>query len=327
MDKHHMDKTDSAIPQTMKAAALDHFGGPEVLHTQTLPVPKPKRNEVLIRLDAAGIGVWDPFIREGGLETGKHGFPVVIGNDGAGTVVAIGPEVTRFKVGSRVYAYSMKGGFYAEYVAVSEAHVALVPAGVKPDEAGALGADGITALRGLEDHLRVKGDDAVMIFGASGGIGHLAVQLAKRMGARVLAVASGADGVDLVRRLGADVALDGHKDDVARTAKEFAPDGLDAALVLGGGKELTEVLALVKKGGRIAHPNGVEPKPHGRRGVKVISYDGTPSPEAFERLNRLIGTRPFHVELGRIYSLDDAALAHRQIEEHHLGKMALRLHA
>ncbi|HSZ83878.1 MAG TPA: NADP-dependent oxidoreductase [Polyangia bacterium] len=322
-----MDKVDASIPQTMRAAAIDHFGGPEVLHTQTLPVPKPKRNEVLIRLDAAGIGVWDPFVREGGLETGKHEFPFVIGSDGAGTVVAIGPGVTRVKVADRVYAYSMKGGFYAEYVAVSEAHVAAVPAGVKPDEAGALGADGITALRGLEDHLRVKGGETLMIFGASGGIGHLALQLAKRMGARVLAVASGPDGVELVRRLGADVAVDGQKDDVARAAKEFAPDGLDVALVLVAGKGLGEALALVKKGGRIAHPNGVEPKPHGRRGVKIIGYDGTPSPEAFDRLNRLIGTRPFHVELGRIYSLDEAALAHRQIEEHHLGKMALRLHA
>jgi len=314
------------IPQTMRAAAIDHFGGPEVLHTQTLPVPRPKRNEVLIRLDAAGIGVWDPFVREGGLEPGKRGFPFVIGNDGAGNVVAIGSEVTRVKVGDRVYAYSMKGGFYAEYVAVSEAHVAPVPAGLKSDEAGALGADGITALRGLEDHLRVKSGETLMIFGASGGIGHLAVQLAKRMGARVLAVASGADGVELVRRLGADVAVDGQQDDVARAAKEFAPDGLDLALVLVGGKGLSEALALVKKGGRIAHPNGVEAKLHGRRGVKVIGYDGTPSPEAFERLNRLIGTRPFHVELGRTYSLDEAALAHRQIEEHHLGKMALRLH-
>jgi NADPH:quinone reductase len=322
-----VDKTDSSIPQTMRAVAIDHFGGPEVLHMQMLPVPKPKRSEVLIRLDAAGIGVWDPFVREGGLETNKHGFPFVIGNDGAGTVVAVGPEVTRFSAGDHVYASSMKGGFYAEYVAVSEAHVAPVPAGVKLDEAGALGIDGITALRGLEDHLRVKGDETLMIFGASGGIGHLAVQLAKRMGARVLAVASGADGVALVRRLGADVAVDGQKDDVARAAKEFAPDGLDVALVLVDGKGLGEALALVKKGGRIAHPNGVEPKPHGRRGVKIIGYDGTPSLEAFERLNRLIGTRPFHVELGRIYSLDEAALAHRQIEEHHLGKMALRLHA
>jgi NADPH2:quinone reductase len=316
-----------SIPQTMKAAAIDHFGGPEVIHTETLPVPTPKPNQVLIRLDAAGIGVWDPYVREGELEMSKAEFPIVIGNDGAGTVAAVGRDVTRFHVGDRVYAYSMDGGFYAEYVAVDEDNVAPIPAGVKVEEAGALGADGITALRGLDDVLRVKPGDKVMIFGASGGIGHIAVQLAKRMGAQVLAVASGDDGVALVRRLGADVALDGKKDDVARAVRAFAPDGLDAALVVANGKGLDEALAAVKRGGRIAYPNGVEPAPRAPDGVEARAYDGVPSPEAFERLNRLIGSRPFHVELGRVYRLEDAALAHRQIQQHHLGKLALRVHA
>src|ERR1044072_794387 len=106
----------------------------------------------------------------------------------------------------------MEGGFYAESVAVSEDNVAPIPPGVKPDEAGALGADGVTALRGLQDELRLAAGETLMIFGASGGIGHLAVQLAKRIGAKVLAVASGDDGVSLVRRLGADVAIDGRRD-------------------------------------------------------------------------------------------------------------------
>src|SRR4051812_34328160 len=179
-----------SIPETMKAAAIDRFGGPEVIHTQSLPVPKPGANDVLIQLDTAGIGVWDPYVREGEIPTRDPGFPRVIGNDGAGTVAAAGERVTRFRVGERVYAYSMDGGFYAEYVAVNEDNVAPIPPGVDPEEAGALGADGVTALRGLEDELRLEAGERLMIFGASGGIGHIAVQLAKRMGAKVLAVAS-----------------------------------------------------------------------------------------------------------------------------------------
>jgi len=130
-----------SIPETMKAAAIDRFGGPEVIHTRSLPVPKPGPREVLIRLDTAGIGVWDPYVRTGELASGAPTFPQVIGNDGAGIVVAVGEQVTRHRVGEPVYGYSMDGGFYAEYVAVSEDNVAPIPPGVSLDEAGALGAE------------------------------------------------------------------------------------------------------------------------------------------------------------------------------------------
>lgn len=316
----------ASIPQKMKAAAFDRFGGPEVLHTETLPVPTPKPKQVLVRLDSAGIGVWDPHVRSGFLKLGGSGFPRVIGNDGAGEVVAVGEEARRFHVGDRVYAYSFQGGFYAEYVALDEDSVARIPPGLGAAEAGALGADGITALRGLDDKLHLSSGESLLIYGASGGVGHLAVQLAKRMGVRVLAAASGRDGVALVKRLGADVAVDGKKDDVERAGRIFAPGGLDAALVLVAGKTLDPALRAIRDGGRIAHPNGVHPVPNARPGVSIIAYDGMPSREAFERLNALIGNGPFHVELGRIYKLDEAARAHRELAKHHLGKLALRIH-
>lgn len=315
-----------SIPQRMKAAALDAFGGPEVLHMETLPVPRPGARQVLIRLDAAGIGVWDPEVRSGEIELGRAGFPRVIGNDGAGEVVAVGEGVGRFHVGDRVYAYSLDGGFYAEYVAPEEDAIAPIPPGLSAEEAGALGADGVTALRGLHDQLNVRAGQALMVYGASGGIGHLAVQLAKRMDARVLAIASGPDGVELVRRLGADQAVDGKRGDVTRAVRSFASGGLDAALVLAHGASLDAALAAMRKGGRVAYPNGVEPAPAAPAGVTLLAYDGVPSREAFEQLNRLIAGGPFHVELGRVYRLEDAAQAHREIGRHHLGKLALRIH-
>jgi NADPH:quinone reductase-like Zn-dependent oxidoreductase len=315
------------VPTTMKAAAIDRFGGPDVLRLHSLTVPTPKSDEVLIELDTAGIGVWDPLVREGEFELGPHSFPYVIGNDGAGTVAAIGKNAKRFQVGDRVYAYAMEGGFYAEYIAVKEDNVARIPPGLKTDEAGALGADGVTALRGLDDQLKLQAGEKLMIFGASGGIGHIAVQLAKRIGAEVLAVASGKDGVELVRRLGADAAVDGHQDDLIAAARTFAPDGFDAALVLVNGRGLSEGLGFVKPGGRVAHPNGVEPVPKVPEGVTRLAYDGTADRSIFERLNALIGSAPFHVELGRVYRLDEADRAHREIREHHLGKLAFRLRA
>lgn len=315
------------IPETMKAAAIDRYGGPEVLKVHELPVRRPRSKRVLIRLEAAGIGVWDADVRSGEFEFDKSGFPKVLGNDGSGTVIAVGKRVDRARIGDRVYAYSLPGGFYAQYVEVRQNDIALAPPNLPTEEAGALGADGVTALTGLEHQLKLREGESLLIFGASGGIGHIAVQLAKRMGVRVLAVASGKDGVALVSRLGADAAVDGHKDDVAAAVAEFASEGLDAALVLAGGKELEGALAGMRKGGRIAHPNGVEPEPKGPPGVKVIGYDGVPKPEIFDRLNDLIAAGPFHVELGKTYALEDAARAHQELSKHHLGKLALRIHA
>jgi NADPH:quinone reductase-like Zn-dependent oxidoreductase len=281
---------------------------------------------VLIRLDTAGIGVWDPYVRSGELALGESRFPRVIGNDGAGEVIAVGEGVTRFRAGDRVYAYSFQGGFYAEYAAVDEDEVAAIPEGLSAAEAGVLGADGVTALRGLDDQLHLTHGESLLIYGASGGIGHLAVQLAKRMGARVLAVASGSDGVELVRKLGADAAVEGKREDVARAARDFAPGGLDAALVLVHGDSLGPVLATLRSGARIAYPNGVEPAPQAPPGVSLLAYDGLPGRDAFDRLNRLIAAGPFRVEVGRTYPLDEAARAHREIGSHHLGKLALQIH-
>jgi NADPH2:quinone reductase len=316
----------ASIPAQMRAAAFDRYGGPEVLHAETLPVPQPGSKEVLIRLDSAGIGAWDPYVRSGEVELGRRGFPRIIGNDGAGEVVAVGDGARRFRVGDRVYAYSFEAGFYAEYAAVKEDDVAPIPRGLSAEEAGVLGADGVTAVRGLDDQLHLAAGQTLLVYGASGGIGHLAVQLAKRIGARVLAVASERDGVELARRLGADAAVDGKRDDVARAARDFAPGGLDAALVLVHGESLDPALSAMRKGGRIAHPNGVEPAPTAPPGVTLLAYDGEPGRDAFERLDRLISAGPFHVELGRVYALEDAARAHREIGQHHLGKLALRIH-
>ncbi len=150
------------------------------------------------------------------------------------------------------------------------------------------------------------------------------MQLAKRIGARVFAVASGDDGVALARRLGADAVANGRKDDVEAAARAFAPNGLDAALVTAGGETTDRALRAIKSDGRVAYPNGVEPEPKAASGVKVQNYNIEPSPQQIEKLNRLIESGPFEVHVARTFPLDQAADAHRELDKHYLGKLALR---
>jgi len=157
----------------MRAAAIDRFGGIDVLGVRTLPVPEVGFDDVLIRVEAAGVGSWDAVEREGAYD-GAFGvestFPYVLGWDGAGTVAAIGEGVSRFAVGDRVYAASMplpRGGFYAEYAVVEQDYVARIPDGLPMEQAAAMPWDALTALSGL-DALELRSGDAVMIFGASG---------------------------------------------------------------------------------------------------------------------------------------------------------------
>jgi len=311
--------------------AIHRFGGTDAFEMVRLPVPKPGPREVLIRIQFAGVGVWDAFEREGGyarmLGT-EPAFPYVLGSEGAGVVAAVGDEVERFARGDRVFAVGFlnpRGGFYAEYTAVNEDLVAFLPEGMPPEQAAAVGGVGLTALRGLQDVLEVTPGSSLLIFGASGGVGHMAIQLAKRLGVRVLAVASGADGVALARRLGADAAVHGRADDVVAAARAFAPEGVDVALLTAGGETAQAALSTLREGGRVAYPNGVRPEPVAPRGVRVESYNGEPDGDIVRRLVRLIEQGPCVVHIGGSFALERAADAHHALEEHYLGKLVLHI--
>ena len=316
---------------TMRAIAIDEFGGIEKMKPRDLPVPDVANDEVLVRVDTAGVGVWDPFEREGGFakEFGMQAkFPHVLGSDGAGTIEEVGDQVHNLKRGDRVYGINLmspKGGFYAEYTVVKANNAAVIPQALSTRDAGALAVDGVTALDGLDKTLHLKPGESILILGASGGVGHLAVQLAKRMQARVLAVASGRDGVDFVKRLGADQVIDGHREDIRNAAREFAPDGLNAVLLTAGGKPAEQAIAALRKGGRAAYPNGVEDVPQAHDGMKIMSYNGEPDPRTFAKLNELIDGGPFEVHIARTFKLEDAVEAQRALDSHYLGKLALIL--
>jgi NADPH:quinone reductase len=264
----------------------------------------------------------------------KAEFPWIPGSEGAGRVMAIGDRVSEFRIGDLVYGgifgVNPKSGFFAEYTALKTENAWPIPSTVTTKQAGALLIDGATALTGL-DTLGLKQDEKLMIFGASGGMGHLAVQLAKRLGARVFAVASGEDGVELALKLGAEVAVDGHKGDIAALAREFSPAGFDAALITISAqnpeaiKASEKVLTAMHEGGRVAYPwlSSLMSAPRAPSNVRLNGYMGNMDRASVKRLNKLIEAGAFEVHLDKTFKLDQILQAFEAVNLHHLGRLAL----
>jgi NADPH:quinone reductase len=315
----------SPLPETMAVAAIDQGGGPEVLSIHRLPVPAPKAGEVLIAVQYAGVGAWEAGIRENPGSGAQ--FPMVLGSDGSGTVAAVGLGVQGFKVGDRVYGTS--DAFYAQYVAVPAESVAHIPRGIALPEAGILAISGLSALQGIDDVLQLQAGESLIVHGATGGVGTLAIQFAKRRGARVLATASSEEGLALARRLGADAVVDGRAGDVAAAARQFAPRGVDAVLALAGGAQLEQCIDALRRDGRgrVAYLYGMNPLPRPRFNIRMTLYSFIAGSREFERLNRIVEAGRTEVPIAADYPLADAAAAHRRLEAGHLlGKIELAVH-
>jgi len=314
----------AAVPDTMLAAAIDHGGGPEVLTIHRLPVPMPAPGEVLVEVHAAGVGVWEQGVRQSPGE-GAH-FPLILGSDGAGIVAAVGTGAHKFKVGDEVYGTS--NAFYAEYVTVSVDHLAPVPKGVDLTEAGVLAISGLSALQGIDDVLQLKAGETVLIHGAAGAVGTLAIQFAKLRGARVLATASDDSSLVFVKHLGADAVVDGRTGDIAAAARRLAPEGIDAVLALVGGDSLERCIDTLRTDGRgrVAYLYGLRPLPTPRFAVRMTLYSFIAGYPEFERLNRAVEAAKLRVPIGAEYPLAAAADAHRRLAAGHLlGKIVMKV--
>jgi NADPH:quinone reductase len=313
-----------AIPSTMEAAVILKYGGADELKPQRVPVPEPGARQVLIEIHAAGVGAWDAVYREGAWSWGFRSLPLILGNDGAGIVVKTGARVPDFKVGDPVYAYGFKG-FYAEYAVADANHVGHIPKHMTFLTAAAASATGLTALKGVEDVVKLRPGETILIWGASGGLGTMAVQFAKALGATVIATASGKDAQELVLKLGSDRVIDARSKDGIDQLKQFAPNGIDAALVLAGGSTRDEYLDFVRPRGRIVYPYGVKPAPRCRRlRVKVAGYSLTAGKREMERMTSLASDIPLQVPIVATFPLEEAAQAHKRIEQGHLlGRIVL----
>jgi NADPH:quinone reductase len=278
---------------------------------------------VLIRVQYAGVGIWDASQRSGAWGVIKPG--TILGADGSGTIAAVGSRVNGFKPGDQVYAYSYnntEGGFHAEYISVPADRVALVPKHIEMKVAGGLPCVALTAQSGLET-LKVKQGQTILVFGASGGVGSCAVWLGQAKGATVVGTAR-PDAQEYVRSLGAAHAVDANAAQHEAVISRVAHDGFDAALVAANGSALPDFLSHLKTGAAVGFPNGVEPKPR-LHGHAVMAFDGEMSHEAFSRLDKTIGSRTLPLRI-HTFAFHEVAAAHQRVEAGHVvGKIVLHI--
>jgi NADPH2:quinone reductase len=313
----------------MRAVAIHAFGGPERLALTDLPRPLPSRGEVLVRTLAAGVNPVDWKVREGSLARVSHGFPLIPGWDVAGVVDELGEGCQRFRKGDRVFAYARKPhiqwGTYAEYVAVPERDVALMPPSLLFEEAAGIPCAALTAQQALA-RAGIAAGAVLLVLNGSGGVGHFALQLAKLSGARSLATAGGRNQ-EFVMSQGAEGAIDYTRDELAGAVASRFPGGVDVVLDAIGGDPLVASVAAVKPGGVIVSiVDTLDPEVARARGVRFERISSVPSGEQLALLATHAGRKKLRPHVQTIYPLASAAQAQEESRAGHVrGKLVLAL--
>jgi len=293
----------------MKAIRIHHYGDASVLSLDDVPTPVIGDDDVLIRVVAAGVNPVDWKIREGYLKDFiPHRLPLTLGWDVSGVVEAVGRNSRRLRVGDAVYSRPdiARDGSYAEYLAVRESEVALRPTTISHVEAASLPLAGITAWEAIVNVGQVTSGQSVLIHAAAGGVGSLAVQLAKWRGAEVIATTS-ARNADLVTFLGADEVIDYTREDFSERVR-----GVDLVFDTVGGKVQEASWRALKPGGMLVSvvdpPAETVAKSHGVRSAFIFIK---PSAEILEQLAGLVDAGQVRPVIGAEFALNDAAAAHR----------------
>jgi NADPH2:quinone reductase len=237
---------------TMRAVRMHRHGGPEEMIVDEIPVPQPAPTQVLIRVHAAGVNWADAHRRRGMFYPQPTVLPFTMGGEFAGVIEAVGAEVSRFREGDAVFALH-NGGGYAEYAVAEESALIAAPAGLDPALGVALVVQGLSAVAILKDCARLQPRESVFVQAAAGGVGLLAVQLAKIYGAgTVIASASTEEKRAVTREHGADVAVDCTADGWAEEAREaLGGSGVDVVLEMTGGEVFAKSLDLLADFGRM----------------------------------------------------------------------------
>jgi NADPH:quinone reductase-like Zn-dependent oxidoreductase len=308
----------------MRSVVQHELGGPEVLRVEEVPEPEPIPTEVKVRVHAAGVNPVDFKTRARGGMLGEPPFSV--GWDVAGVVSEVGGGVTRFEVGDEVFGmpwFPRQAAAYSDYVTAPSRHFAHKPEVLTHTEAGALPLAGLTAWQIVVDTIKLQEGDDLLVHGAAGGVGHLAVQIAKARGATVFGTAR-AEQAERLRALGVDRVIDYRQErfeDLVseldavidfpgsygeRSLEVLRPGGMLVSVPSGAGAELVEK---AKASGRRATGFLVEPDPIGLAGLCHLIEDGR-----------------LQVQVDRVFELEDVAEAHRAAEDHHGGgKIVLRV--
>ena len=309
--------------ETMKAVRIHKFGGPEVLQLENVPRPEPGTHQVLVRIHAAGVNPVDWKIREGHL--GKIPLPSIMGSDFSGEIEALGPDVTEFRVGESVFgSVADESGSYAQYALAPVNHIVEKPAAIDHVHAAATPVPALTAWQALFDHAKLRSGQKILIHGASGGVGHFAVQFAKWKGAYIIGTGSGANA-DLVRKLGAHEFIDYRTtrfEDVVRDA--------DVVFDTIGDETQERSWNALRRGGVLVSivepPSETIAAAHGARGI-FVREDATRN-EELTQIARLVASGQIKVNVETVMSLTEARKAQELSQSGHAhGKIVLTVDA
>jgi NADPH:quinone reductase-like Zn-dependent oxidoreductase len=306
---------------TMKAVRIHRHGGPEVLQYEEAPRPTIGDDEVLIRVHAAAVNPLDWKVRANYFNDEPSTFPVILGFDVAGVIEAVGTNVQNFMLGDEVYAAPDTGG-YAEYVAVPAIEVAHKPRTLDYVQAAALPIAMLTAWQTLLDEAQLETGQTVLIHGAAGGVGSMAVQLAKWRGAQVIGTAS-AQNLAFLRELGADRVID-----YTTTRFETIVRDVDVVLDTVGGETLDRSWTTLKPSGMLISivddPSPATAAAHGVQQRLVILQ--TPSGQRLAQIARLVDAGHLKPIVSTVLPLHQVGQAHRLIESRHTrGKIVLQV--
>ncbi len=302
----------------MKAAFIERHGGPDVLKYGEMPDPVAAAGQVVVDIVAASVNGADWKVREG--TSGQLSkFPYILGRDFSGIVSALGERVGDLRIGDEVFAVCDVGqeGAYAEKIAIKAAIVARKPVGLSHVDATALALAGLTAICAVEDTLKLKAGETILIQGGAGGVASFAIQLAKHLGARVITTASAANH-EYLRKIGADEIIDYNAVDFTKVVKDC-----DAVFDTVGGDVAQRSFAVLKPGGRAAFiASGAQaPKPDRSDVVALRPSVGRDRPH-LERIAALVAAGAVRPPEVTTYRLSEAAAAHQVSQSRHFrGKL------
>lgn len=312
----------------MKAIEISEFGGPEVLKYKEVAEPSPNKNEVRVRLFAAGVNPNEAYIRTGTYSFFIPNLPYIPGFDGAGVVDEIGEDVNNIMVGDRVFVAALLAnrntGTYAQKVVCDASVVHKLPDSISYEEGASLGIPALTAYRALFHRAKIKPGKTVLIHGASGGVGSLAVQMAKGIGAIVIGTASSDDGKKFIVTSGADYAIDhvneNNKEEIMSITKNKGPDVIIEFLA---NINLETDLKIVAQYGRIVvvgnrgnieiNPRLAMIKEADILGLALWNVRPKEYNESLYAVEALLKSGLLKPKMGDVFNLENAKLAHEQI--------------
>jgi len=326
----------------MRAMVMKAFGGPDVLEIQDIPVPEPGPLDLLVQVHATAVNPVDCKTRSAP-RWGDRAPPMVLGFDVSGTVVEVGREVKAFEVGNEVYASPslLRDGANAEYVVIDARSAARIPATLKHEQAAALPLVSLTAWESLFSHGRIESGETVLIHAGAGGVGHIAIQLARQHGCRVITTAGHEGSLEMCRSLGAEVVINYKSENVIeRVMDETQGEGCPMVFDTVGGPVFTECIELVALNGRLVTivpgiPAENLNKLFGRNASLHFEFMGAtqlngrdPSHQGLilEKVARLVDAGSLRPVIENVWELEQLPEAHdRQETQRSVGKQVVRV--